>query len=100
VYQQVRKRVPAVALHTSVTSKAARVEMLHAEMSAHQWVFRPADGRMTDEMRALADGLVSFAPTEHTDDRLAALLVAVEQVRAHAGRPKVGMFPNPIRLAR
>jgi hypothetical protein len=92
VYQQVRKRAPAVALHTSQTSKAARVEMLHAEMSAARWAFRPVDGRMTDEMRALADGLVSYAPTEHTDDRVAALLVAVEQLRAHENRPKAGMF--------
>ncbi len=100
VYQQVRKRVPAVALHTSATSKSMRVEILHAEMAASRWVFRPADGRMTDDMRGLADGLVSYAPAEHTDDRLAALLVAVEQVRAHEGRPKAGMFSNPIRLAR
>ncbi len=74
--------------------------MLHAEMSAARWCFRPADGRITDEMRALADGLVNFSPAEHCDDRVAALLVAVEQVRAHENRPKAGMFPNPIRLAR
>jgi hypothetical protein len=93
VYQQVRKRAPAVALHTSQTSKLARVEMLHAEMSAARWCFRPADGRLTTEMRALCDGLVAYAPTEHTDDRVAALLVAVEQLRAHEMKPRaeVGM---------
>lgn len=100
VYQQVRKHAPAVALHTSATSKLARVEMLHAEMSAARWHFRPADGVLTPEMRALVDGLVSYAPSEHTDDRVAALLVAVEQIRAHESRPKGGMVPSPIRLAR
>ena len=100
VYEQVRKRVPAVARHTSATTKGARVEMLHAEMSAARWCMRPSDGCLTDEMRSLVDGLVNYSPAEHCDDRVAALLVAVEQIRAHENRPKGGFFPNPLRLAR
>ncbi len=95
VHEQVRRRAPSVALHTSATSKLARVEMLHAEMSASRWVFRPADGRITDGMRGLADGLVIYSPNEHTPDDVAALLVAVEQLRAAENRPWAGMIPNP-----
>jgi len=92
VYEQVRKRIPAVALHTSATSKLARVEMLHAETTAGRWVFRPVDGLLTDGMRSLADGLEEYSPTEHTPDDVAALLVAVEQVRAAENKPRARIF--------
>jgi hypothetical protein len=98
VYQQVRKHAPAVAFHTSQGGKLARVEILHAEMTAARWCFRPADGRLTQGMRALSDGLVAYAPAEHTPDEVAALLVAVEQIRAHENKPRawVGMVQRDL----
>lgn len=89
VYDQVRKSVPATALHTSASSKVMRVEMLHAELSAQRWHFRPREGRLSDGMRKLADGLESFSMSEHCPDSVAALLVAVEQVRALENKPKI-----------
>ncbi|MBK6692425.1 MAG: hypothetical protein IPG50_09500 [Myxococcales bacterium] len=88
VYQAVRKQVAATALHTSQSSKIARVEFLAAELAAARWRFRPHDRELTPEMRALADGLTAFSPDEHTPDEVAALLVAVEQIRDRENKPR------------
>jgi hypothetical protein len=35
-----------------------------------------------------------YAPGVHTGDRLAALLIATEAIRAHEARPKAGYVPT------
>jgi len=87
--EQLQKVYPRTTLvHTSASSKAARVEWLAAELGAGRWAFRNMPGESSKELEKLSEDLVSFSFESHTGDRLAALLVAVEGVRKFEARPK------------
>jgi len=88
------KRVPCKPLSTSRQSKESRVEALSAEISSTpcRWVFRAPLGQPSHELRKLIGEMQVFSFDRHCGDRLAALLIAVEGVRATENRPRGGVF--------
>jgi hypothetical protein len=84
------RQVPCKPLSTCRQSKESRVEALSAELSSTpcRWVFRQPLGRPSQDLRKLLDDMATFSFDRHCGDRLAALLIAVEGVRAVENRPK------------
>ena len=86
------KQVPCKPLSTSRQSKESRIEALSAELASGRWVFRQPLGHPDAELRKLIGEMQVFSFDRHCGDRLAALLIAVEGVRATENRPRGGMF--------
>ncbi len=81
------RQVPCKPLSTSRQSKESRVEALSAELASGRWVFRQPLGYATTELRKLVGEMQTFSFDRHCGDRLAALLIATEGVRATESRP-------------
>jgi hypothetical protein len=89
----VSKRTACKGLSTSRQSKESRVEALSAELASGRWVFRQAAGEPGPDLQKLLSDMATFSFDRHCGDRLAALLIAVEGVRALENRPKAGWIP-------
>jgi hypothetical protein len=86
------KQVPCRAWSTSKASKESRIETLSAELASNRWVFRQPLGYPSPELRALVSDMSTFSYDRHCGDRLAALLMCVEGIRAEENRPRGGSF--------
>jgi len=89
----IAKRAPCVALPTNRTNRIARVEALSAELASGRWAFFCPLGYPSAQMKKLLDDMAIFSLEAHTGDRLSALLIACEAVRAFEAKPKGGVFP-------
>jgi hypothetical protein len=81
-----RTRIPVVRVHTSASSKRARVEMLLSEMGASRWSFRQSPHLSVDQ-KALAQELLDFDFQSHAGDRAMGLLCAVQVLRDIESKP-------------
>lgn len=90
IAEQLRKVAPqTVALPTTASSKAARVEWLNAELAAARWAFRNLPGDRNKSLERLCEDLLTFSFEGHTGDRLSALLLATEGARRYEQRPRI-----------
>jgi hypothetical protein len=96
IASQIGRRVPCKPLPTTATTKRARVEALAAELASGRWVFQQPLGSPSRDLKHLVDDLLTFSAESHTGDRLSALLIAAEGVRAFESRPKARSFYFPL----
>ncbi len=70
--------VPVIGFHTAggKMSLPYQSELLAAEFANQKWILPSGDGQLHPEVAALVHDLISYQPSEHCGDRLAALLFA------------------------
>lgn len=78
----VAKKVPAKPYNTNVSTKAARIDWLSAELAANRWTFNARNGAHDPEIQALISELTMFSPNTHSGDRAMALMVGLEHLRS------------------
>jgi hypothetical protein len=86
------RKVPCKPLATTKQAKESRVEVLSAELASGRWIFRQPLGSPGAELRKLLSDMHTFSFDRHCGDRLAALLMAVEGIRAIESRPRGGSY--------
>jgi predicted phage terminase large subunit-like protein len=98
ILEDVRKvaRGRVHGLHTSATTKAARIERFAAELEARRWIMPARAGMASAQVRALCQEILAFTPEDHLGDRFSALLLALDVIRGEENRPRAAwlrVFP-------